>query len=444
MSLYSMSMKSIKIHTKYMIVVAMFTGILSGQALAADRFDEEPILYSTTKADNLISVMQEALDSHRIQLEHDKDFGYLASVLSALDVPQSSQVMVFSKTSFQNRYIAPTTPRAIYFNDEVYVGTVHYGDVLEISVTDPKLGAVYYTLSQEADVPPEFIRQSDNCLQCHASTLTQGIPGHVVRSVFPDDEGFPILKAGSHVTTQDSPFEERWGGWYVTGKHGAMRHMGNVLATETAKDAILDSDAGANRESIDDRVNTDRYLTPHSDIVALMVLEHQTQMHNLITQANFETRMALKDQSVMDEILERDASILSDSTQRRIASVGEKLLDYMLFVNEVELEDPVKGTSDYMAFFPGQGPFDSQGRSLREFDLESRLFNYPLSYLIYTAQFDALPGAMKDYLYKRLWDILNGEDDADKYIHLSNAKCRAIREILSETKDDLPEYWRED
>ena len=433
-----------KIDIKYILSLVGVVLLLCAVGHGADRFEEAPIFYSETNSDNLISVMQEALDSERITLQHEGDFGYLKSVLKELDIPISSQVLVFSKTSFQNRYIAPTTPRAIYFNDEVYVGTVHYGDVLEISVADPNLGAAFYSLSQDKTEKQEFIRQADNCLQCHASTLTQGIPGHVVRSVFPDKEGFPILKAGSHVTTQNSPFEERWGGWYVTGEHGSMRHMGNVLAEATERDAELDSEAGANRMTLDDRVNGERYLTPHSDIVALMVLEHQTQMHNLITQASFETRMALKDQSIMDEILERDSRLLSDSTQWRIANAGEKLLDYMLFVNEEELDDPVKGSSSFTKDFAKRGPFDDKGRSLREFDLEDRTFKYPLSYLIYSAQFDGLPGEMKDYLYRRLHEILSGEDDDDKYLHLNNAKCRAIRQILAQTKSDLPAYWDED
>jgi hypothetical protein len=401
----------------------------------ADRFEEAPIIYSDTEADNPISVLQEAIDAESVALEYDEQFGYLKSLLDALNIPLASQMLVFSKTSFQNRYITPETPRAIYYSDDVYIGTVPRGDVLEVSVSDVELGTVFYVLAQEKSARPEFIRQNNNCLQCHASTLTRGVPGHVVRSVFPDKEGFPILKAGTHVTTQNSPLKERWGGWYVTGTHGDARHMGNAIAQELERDAVVDMEAGANRTSLDARVDVSKYLTPHSDIVALMVLEHQTKMHNLLTGLSFETRMALKDQAVMDEIFDRDASELSASTKSRIENVGSALVD------EAVLTAPIAGTSGFSEGFAGQGPTDRIGRSLRTLDLESRLFKYPMSYLIYSPQFEGLPDEAKAYVYGRLWAILSGEvRDAD-YAHLTRRTRRAIQEILMDTKDDLPDYW---
>lgn len=413
-------------------------------ASADDRFEEPPINYHEAEDNNPITQLQARIEEGEVDLKFDEQFGYLVSVLDQLNVPRESQILVFSKTSFQHRHIAPSTPRAIYFNDDVYIGTVQNGDVIEVSVADPDLGTVFYTLPQYEMDRPEFSRQGHNCLQCHASTLTRGVPGHLVRSVYTDAEGFPILKVGSHLTTQDSPFDERWGGWYVTGTHGDERHLGNVIATETQRDAEIDMDAGANWLSLDDRIDTGDYLTPHSDIVALMVLEHQTGMHNLLTRADFETRMALHRQSVTDEIFERDPNTLSESTQRIITNIGDKLVAYMLYVDEFELNDPVAGTSGFVEAFAERGPKDSQGRSLREFDLKSRMFKYPLSYLIYSPQFDGLPAAMKDYVYQHLWDILTGVVDTDEYLHLTNAKSRAIREILVETKPGLPNYWKKD
>ena len=407
----------------------------------ADRFEEDPINYSKTKGNNPITRLQQALDTNTQTLEYDEQFGYLKAVLDALNVSHETQVLVFSKTSFQNRYITPESPRAIYYNDEVYIGTVPRGDVLEVSTTDPELGTVFYALPQNKNEAPRFLRQNNNCLQCHASTLTRGIPGHMVRSVFPDKDGYPILKAGTHVTTQESPLEERWGGWYVTGTHGDARHMGNVIAEELERDARLDKEAGANHTTLDARVNPEKYLTPHSDIVSLMVLEHQSKVQNLITTANFETRLALKDQAVMDEIFERDPTQLSDSTKSRIANAGDALVDYMLFVDEAEVVSPITGTSNFTETFTANGLKDSSGRSLRDLDLDSRLFSYPLSYLIYSAQFDGLPDPMKEYVYQRLWTILSGQDDSNDYDHLNKRTCRAILEILSETKEDLPEYW---
>lgn len=416
--------------------------LVAGSVHATDRYMEAPIHYATSEGNNPVTQLQQDIASGQVTLEHDPEFGYLKALLEHLKIPVESQVLVFSKTSLQQQHISPTNPRALYFNDDVYVGMVPGGDVIELSVADPELGTAFYSLSQYATPPEPIVRQNDNCLQCHASSLTHGIPGHLVRSLHVDAKGFPILKAGSKVTTQESPFRERWGGWYVTGTHGAMRHMGNVLASETKQGAELDHEAGANLVELPPHVDTAHYLTPHSDLIALMVLEHQTIMHNLITNASFETRHALHDQALMDEILERPPGTLSESTQRRIANAGNKLVDYLLYTREAKLEAPITGTSGFAERFAAMGPFDKQGRSLRDFDLQTRMFKYPCSYLIHSPQFDGLPAPMKEWIYKRLWDILNETTDGDRDYPLSPEQRAAIREILLDTKTDLPDYWR--
>lgn len=409
---------------------------------AADRYLEPPISYETAPADNPVVRLQDALAHGNVQLPQETPLAYLRAVLDYLKVPVESQTLVFSKTSLQQQYISPGNPRAIYFNDDVYVGTVPGSGVIELSTADPGLGAVFYTLEQRAPAAHALLRQNDNCLQCHASSITGGIPGHVMRSVFTQADGYPILKAGTHLTAQASPFAQRWGGWYVTGTHGSARHLGNVFATETEYDAALDREAGANQLSLPPRVNPANYLSPHSDLVALLLLAHQTTLHNLITQARYDTLLALQDQAVMDELLQRPPGALGESIQRRIASAGARLVDYLLFADEAPLEAPVAGTSGFTAYFAAQGPRDRDGRSLREFDLQTRIFKYPCSYLIYSPQFDALPREMKDWVYQRLYTILSGHDDRKKDYRLSIPQRKAIREILADTKPDLPAYWQ--
>lgn len=409
-------------------------------ASAQDAFEAPPISYSETTPDNPIERLRAAVESGQANLAPEGAKGYLQPLLKLLGIPESSQVLVFSKTSLQISNISPTAPRAIYFDDDVYIGSVQNSDIIEISTADPNLGAVFYTLSP-GTARPEIVRQRHECLQCHGGTMTRNMPGHIVRSVFPAEDGQPIMKAGSALTDDTTPMEERWGGWYITGTHGKARHRGNQIATETQYDATIDEEAGANQRNLPPRVDTSNYLTPHSDIVAMMVLEHQAQMHNLMTQANFETRMALHRQAVMDKIFDRAPDTLSESTQRIIKSSGDALVDYMIFAHEIELESPVEGTSGFATEFAARGPRDSQGRSLRELDLKSHLFKYPLSYLIYSAQFDGLPDPMKDYVYQRLWNILTGAEATPDLLYLTNAKCRAIREILIETKPGLPAYW---
>jgi hypothetical protein len=173
-------------------------------------FESEPIAYSKSKPNNRVAQFDEELQSGRVTLSYDSRFGYLPALLKALDVPQSSQMLVFSKTSLQRHRITSRTPRALYFNDDVYIGFCHDGDVLEISAADDQLGTVFYTLDQDAETGPKLIRQGDNCLICHAASATKQVPGHLVRSVYCDASGLPLLASSTYRTDYTSPFEQRW------------------------------------------------------------------------------------------------------------------------------------------------------------------------------------------------------------------------------------------
>ncbi len=413
-------------------LVAWLYGSL--QAGAQIDFERAPINYHEQSSNDPIAQLQKALDTGESKLEYDAERGYLPSLLKLLDIPQASQMLVFSKTSFQLRKISPLRPRAIYFNDDSYIGWVQRGDVIEISTVDPQLGAVFYTLSQEESSAPRFVRDRGQCIACHASSRTQGVPGHLVRSVFSDRSGQPQLGSGTFTTDHQSPFEERWGGWYVSGEHGAMRHMGNVVSEERDRPEAIDREKGANVLDLAPFVDVAPYLQPTSDIVALMVLEHQTQMHNYFTLANYEARSAAHYDAVMNEAFQRPSDQISETTERRIASAGEKLLEYLLFSGEFALTSPVHGTSKFAEEFVTEGPRDSQGRSLRDLDLQTRLFKHPCSYLVYSPAFDGLPQPVKDYVAKRLNQVLSGEDQTPAFSHLSPDDRRNIRQILQETK----------
>jgi hypothetical protein len=410
-------------------------------ARAAD-LEAEPIRYSTATASNAITRLQERLDAGQAQLSYDGQFGYLPSVLRELRIPQSSQMLVFSKTSLQRHRIAPRTPRALYYNDAVYVGFCQRGNVMEVSAADPKLGTVFYTLDQKAAAKPRFVRQNDTCLLCHASSQNQGFPGHLARSVYCDAVGLPILSMGSHHIDQCSPLQERWGGWYVTGLSGQQGHLGNLILKDERQPEQVDTTAGRNVTDLGERIRPANYLTPHSDIVALMVLEHQAEMHNRLTRANLLTRAAVYEEAEINKALGQPADSRSASFHSRIKSAGEPLVKYLLFSGEARLTEPVQGTSSFTEEFPRSGLRDSHGRSLRDFDLQRRLFKYPCSYLIYSTAFDALPVPIKDYVLKRVWEVLTGRDKTEDFAHLSAAERRAILEILEATKMNLPEYWK--
>ena len=429
----------------------VFAFLLSGQSQAQDKFEQPPIRYSTTKPTDPVQQLADDLTSGAQSLEWNEDRGYLDSILEKLKIPVSSQGLVFSKTSLQVSRIKPQTPRAVYFNDDIYIGWVPNGTVIEISAADPKLGATFYSVKQEKSEPPTLIRETARCLQCHGATFTRGRPGHIVRSVFPNETGMPEYALGTSLINDQSDFGERFGGWYVSGTHGELRHRGNSWLPVSEQSTVrrnqrdqseLDIQAGANATDLNRYFDTSPYLSSHSDIVALMVLQHQVYVHNIITEASFAGQQAAYDLKVMNEMFEREPDFESDSTRRRYDSAAEKVVQALLYCGEEELTSPVEGTSEFVAEFEKRGPFDSQGRTLRQLDLKTRVFKYPCSYLIYSSSFDALPPAALDQVYRQLHEVLNGKDRDEKYAHLSDADRQAIFEILQETKPNLPADWR--
>ncbi|MGB7342754.1 MAG: hypothetical protein WBD20_00930 [Pirellulaceae bacterium] len=401
-------------------------------------FEQPPIDYLNAPVNDPVAQLAAKVEAGETELEYDDQFGYLKSVLKALDVPVSSQMLVFSKTSLQLHRISPRLPRALYFNDDVYVGFCQRGDVLEFATTDPKQGATFYTLKQSDKDTPKFVRDRGGCLTCHASSRTQNVPGYLVRSVYADGAGRPKLGSGTFTTDHTSDFHDRWGGWYVTGKHGSMRHMGNQICIED--EHTFDRDQGANQTDLGEHFRTESYLSPHSDIVALMVLEHQTQMHNAIAAANYETRQALHQSFQMNKLLEREPDHISESAQRRIKSASDNVVEYLLMSGEFRLTDAVSGSSPYTDEFRARGKEDSQGRSLRDFDLKTRLFKYPCSYLIYSDAFEALPEQAYNQVMTRLAAVLAGEIEDEEFHHLTPEMRTDIREILLATKPSFKKY----
>jgi hypothetical protein len=395
-------------------------------------FADAPINYRSSKLDDPVARLDKQLERGQIKLHYDSQHGYLKSVLDALHISVSSQTLVFSKTSFQYPEISPAAPRALYYNDDVYVGQVHAGRFLEFVSFDPVQGAIFYVLDEHRDKHPRFERSEVDCIQCHVAPSTKGIPGVMLRSVFTKPDGTANGAARSYVTGQESPIAQRWGGWYVTAKNGTQGGMANVLSSDPQHPEQLDRAAGTNLSSLAGHFDTSAYLTNTSDIVALMVLAHQTQMHNWITLTNYQTRIALADPKETPEDL-----------RKRVEAPAEQLVRYLLFTNEVPLQTPIGGTSDFARQFSARGPRDSQGRSLRDFDLQKRIFKYPCSYLIYSEAFDAIPSPAKDYVYRRLFDILSGREQAPEFASLSSQDRRAILEILVATKPGLPEEWKQ-
>jgi hypothetical protein len=387
--------------------------------------------YAKSAQSDPVHKLNEKLRSGEAKLEPDPDTGYLRSVLKALDVPAESQLLVFSKTSFQARRISPQNPRALYFTDNVAVGYVRGGDVLEFISQDPKVGSVFYTLKQPgaaldprngaATDIPQFERNDASCVFCHVSDVTWNVPGPFIGSVFPAADGTANY-GPVYMTDHRSPFEVRWGGWYVTGTHHAERHMGNAIATNPTDLAAMMTPQTIHVTSLEGKFDPKGFLSQTSDIVALMVLEHQAGMMNLITRIGWDAR-------------------LGADAERPLPDRAIEVVDYMLFIDEAPIPGPLEGPTSFAKNFSVRGPVDSKGRSFFQLDTRERLLKYPCSYMIYSEAFDTLPAEAKSAVYARLWEVLSGRATDKAYQRLPAADRQAILEILRETKKDLPAYF---
>ena len=397
--------------------------------------DHPAIAYSTGPVDNAIVDLNRRLGSGEAQLEFDERSGYLRSVLDLLDIPVESQVTVFSPTSNQANLISSTNPRAIYFRDDVAVAWVRGGGELEAAVQDRRQGTIFYDLQQAPDARPRFERD-DQCLACHLTWETLGVPGLQVLSTFPLTSD-PNAYATGFVSDHRARIDDRWGGWYVTGRHDPFAHMGNVEVTDVEDPNATIGVPRPELPSLEGLFDLAGFPSPHSDVAALMVLEHQAHMTNLITRVGWEARRVLYRDHGAGATAAGD-----DGPESILRDAAVDLVDYLLFVDEAPLARPVEGSAAFAAAFAARGPRDGRGRSLRDLDLERRLMRYPCSYMIYTAAFDALPEPALDAIYRRMWAILSGEESGRPYDRLSADDRRAVIEILVDTKSGLPDYFR--
>jgi hypothetical protein len=417
--------------------------VLSAAAIAAaqlgdasfEQLDHPAIQYSTRPGEDPVAALNRRIEIGDAQLSYDTVHGYLPSLLEALDIPIESQVAVFSKTSTQLNLVDPRSPRVIYFNDSVAVAWIRGTFVLEIAAQDPQQGTIFYELDQQpADRPA--LRRTRACLRCHHSLSTNGVPGRLMRTTLTAADGTALPWIKGLATDHRTPFDQRWGGWYVTGKAAGLGHMGNVFAAGLPPPL---AERSPNLERLDDKFDTTGYLSPYSDVVALLVLEHQAHLTNLLTRLNWEARAAAYEAQAGGSTSQQPVSARVPFS---IDAAVTEIVDYLLFVDEVPLPVPVEGASGFAGRFAGRGPFDGRGRSLRQFDLEHRLMRYHCSYMIYSQVFDGLPVPIREAIYRRLWQILSGSERSDKYSRLSADDRLAIVEILRDTKPGLPDYFR--
>jgi len=385
--------------------------------------DEHPrIAYASRPTTDRVARLNQALAAGARSLRREGQTGYLAPLLDALGVPVESQLLVFSKTGVQRAYTGPHTPRAIFFDQSVVVAHVPGAPFLELAAHDPQQGVVFYTLDQNA-AAPTLTRQT-SCLTCHVSATTMNVPGMIVRSNPVDEAGNVMPQLGSYDVSHDTPHPDRWGGWYVTSDplaipYAQRAHSGNITffnGGNTTNQVFVDW--------LNSSPETRGYLSPQSDIVALLVFDHQMRAINLLTRLNWEARVA------------PGASLAGSAPAVR--DLVNELADYLLFLHEQPPTVPLIARPGFAGRLAAQAPADQQGRSLAQLDLETRLLRYPCSYMVYSEAFDGLPPAVKQAVYARMIEVLSSADRRVSAARVSTADRRAVLEILRATKPDFP------
>ncbi len=397
-------------------------------------YEKPPFNYSTAKTHDGVAELETPSASASPWTGGGKVV--LQRLLKELHISIDSQVLVFSKTSFQRQVINPKRPRAIFFSDTSYVGWVPDG-LIEVATIDPQLGPVFYSLDPNAE-QPRFVRDS-NCMTCHGGQFVRDIPGVFVRSMFTDATGEPLFRYGSEVVDFRTPFTNRWGGWYVTGKHGDSVHRGNAVAREENDQLVVDLRRGANVTDLSGLFSTKSYLRPDSDIVALLVLEHQTAMQNTLTRASLDCRRMLAYQKNLQMELKEPVTewLAYDSVKHVFASAAQQVVDDLLFKDEAQLPPRVEGSPAFREAFCRQAPRADDGSSLKDLQLAGHLFKNRCSYLIYSDCFRILPTELKRRVRSRLVRALDPTTPDSRYDYIPVEERARIWKILKQTHPDF-------
>lgn len=402
-------------------------------AAATDAWDLPPLRYSETAATDALAKLAANAQPGMVPATGKSPLERLRFVLKLLDVPEESQILVFSKTSKQNELINPGNPRCIFFNENSYVGYVPGGSI-EAITHDPVLGAIFYLIrpGNEANTL-RITREASDCLSCHGTARTESVPGVMVRSLFTDASGQPLFSLGSFQIDHASPIRERWGGYYVTGQ-SSLPHLGNRTFEETPERVFPDKPVEL--QSLDGRIDTSRYPRATSDIVALMVLEHQCLVHNTLAAASLNYRRMCWLQKTIHPEADPDQGAAGSYADE----AAERIVGLLLYGNEAELgENGIEGDPAFQDAFLRRYPKTKDGRSLADFRLYNHLFKHRCSYMVYSEAFRSLPGRIRQAVIRGLHHVLSSEPSPDNHPGLKSSERRRIVSILSETLPGWPQ-----
>jgi hypothetical protein len=405
---------------------AFFLSILMVSSLRAQTwndFETPPHDYWKVPPQDPATLLHKRMEKKEITLAAGTDPKvFLRAYLEALKVPISSQVLVFSKSSLQRDTVTGRNPRALYFNDDTYVGWMP-GGLIEVTGIDPVLGGIFYIFNvpnTNGTVPN--LERRESCMGCHAGGPTSFLPGLMVRALHTGEDGRTFGEASPSNGGHHTPFHQRWAGWYVTGEPHGMTHQGNRFATRSRE-----STAAGPLAAI---MPPGTHLASGSDVLAMMLHDHQCVAVNYLMEANYRVRTALHASASSLPVADRD---IPPGDLEMAETQARRVVDFLLFKAEVPLPAPVVGDSEFRREFAAGARPDKAGRSLRDLSLQTHLLRYRCSYMIYSAAFRGLPAAFQTLVFRDLRRALTSETAG----HLPAEERRAIHEILVET---LPEY----
>ena len=426
-------------HMRALVVSLLLCSTLTGFSQFYNDYELEPHGYFSKDAKDPVTLLMKRVQRGEVLIKEPNGKPLVERLLRELGLNKDTQVLVFSRTSLQRREVSYSNPRALYFNESVYLGWMPNGRI-EIASFDPELGPIFYFQRELDDASSPLLARTRSCLGCHAGDATNFLPGSLGRSVYPDKSGRSLRsiddyrRSGHHI-----PLHDRYGGWFVSGNHGAMRHMGNAIASREGGKITIDREQFANLEKLDRFFSTEAYPAPGSDIAALLVFDHQVTMHHRLVEAAYRARQSLFDSKLDPK--ETDVSKLSKGRSTDEFLEGrDKVVDYLLFRDET----PIPKVSCDPAFqraFSANRIADRRKRSLKDLRLDGRIFENRCSYMIYSPTFDQFPPMLKGAIYARIHEILTSPKPVEGFDYLGKEEKRRILEILDETKEDLPPGW---
>jgi len=426
----------------FRFLLLLVLGLISpmGRAQQVEPFEEPPMNYSASQTDDRATALNAAFQQRADEIRSLPAKKRLKWLLDELGIPVESQLLVFSKTSLQRDLINPEVPRVLYFSDEAYVGWSVTGS-FEVSVFDAKLGTTFYLLDQHASKKEPLLERSGDCLLCHSRH--EHTPSLRTRTVFPDANGEPLSGSGGSNIAPSTPLAERWGGWYVTGTKAPFQHRANLTGKKVEDFEGPNAMPTRNLATLEGVVDMRRYLLKTSDVIPMLMHDHQVHVHNVLSTANQDARIALHRWPAMREILglPKDAPP-QGSCLVVFDSQAEKILDALLCRDEAAW--PAEGfQSDgvFVAAYAKTRKPDARGRSLRDLDLRTRLFRYRCSPLIYSQSFATMPKELRDIVLLRLSSGLRAFPPSPAFGHLADDERVAIHEILTATLPALPAGW---